>query len=285
MIWAAPRPSPSNRNCGRRPLDRLRPELQRDRGTAFSGVLATFTDPNPLATPSSFTASITWGDGHSSAGTIGYDAAHKAFTVSGSNTYTQAGSYRPAISIHDLGGTSALAIATATVADAPFIATGLNVWRFGRFDSPSVVATFIDVNPAESASNFTAKINWGAGQARLGKITQPGGPGTSFLVTGTHRYSRAGMATIKVSISEKSGIPTPHYRESKSPESKTPIAQTRGTPSSQDGGFDSSPLPVAHVTNLVVGPSKPSAVVFSWPSGVSTIISWELTSWTSRSST
>ena len=29
---------------------------------------------------------------------------------------------------------------------------------------------------------------------------------------------------------------------------------------------------LAHVTNLVVGPSKPPAVVFSWPSGVSTII-------------
>src|SRR5271165_6081183 len=33
----------------------------------------------------------------------------------------------------------------------------------------------------------------------------------------------------------------------------------------------------AHVTNLVVGPSKPPAVVLSWPSGVSTIIPWELT--------
>ena len=188
------------------PLTASGPSFTATEGTAFSGVLATFTDPNPLATPSSFTASITWGDGHSSAGTIGYDAAHKTFTVSGSNTYTQAGSYRPAISIHDLGGASALAIATATVADAPLIATGLNIIAVRAVRFTDVVATFIDVNPAESSSNFTAKINWGAGQARLGKITQPGGPGTSFLVTGTHRYSRAGKATIKVSISEKSGI-------------------------------------------------------------------------------
>ena len=50
----------------------------------------------------------------------------------------------------------------------------------------------------------------------------------------------------------------------------------------QPGGFKNDQ---AHVTNLVVGPSKPLAVVFSWPSGVSTIIPWELTSWTSRSST
>ena len=177
-------------------------------GSPFSGLVATFTDADPSAVASNFTALITWGDGHSSTGTIGYNAVQKTFTVSGSNTYTQAGSYRPAIFIHDLGGASALAIATATVADAPLIATGLNIIAVRAVRFTGVVATFIDVNPAESASSFTAKINWGAGQARLGKITQPGGPGTSFLVTGTHRYSRAGMATIKVSISEKSGIPS-----------------------------------------------------------------------------
>jgi ELWxxDGT repeat protein len=38
-------------------------------GQTFSGEVATFSDSNPL-TPASYTATITWGDGHTSAGTV-----------------------------------------------------------------------------------------------------------------------------------------------------------------------------------------------------------------------
>ena len=39
-------------------------------GVPLLGVIARFTDANPLATAWDFTATITWGDGHTSAGTI-----------------------------------------------------------------------------------------------------------------------------------------------------------------------------------------------------------------------
>src|SRR5262249_34349329 len=39
-------------------------------GQAFSGVVATFTDPTGPAAPTAYTATITWGDGHTSTGTV-----------------------------------------------------------------------------------------------------------------------------------------------------------------------------------------------------------------------
>jgi hypothetical protein len=175
-------------------------------GTAFSGVMATFIDPNALATPSSFTTSITWGDGNSSSGIVVYDAAQKTFAVSGAHTYARAGSYHPIVSIHGLGGTVALATTTLTVTDASLIANGFNIIAVRASRFTGVVATLIDANPAEGPSNFVAKIYWGNGRFTLGKITQPGGPGTKFVVTGTHVYSRAGKTTIRVSITQKTGI-------------------------------------------------------------------------------
>jgi hypothetical protein len=83
-------------------------------GAAFNGPVATFTDANPDGTTADFTAMITWGDGHTSAGTI-TAAADGSFTVSGSNTYAATGSYGIHVQINDVGGASTSAGVTATV--------------------------------------------------------------------------------------------------------------------------------------------------------------------------
>src|SRR5262249_39087492 len=57
---------------------------------AFSGVVATFSDTGfPNNVPSDFSASIDWGDGTSSAGTIAGGSG--TFSVSGTHTYAAAG--------------------------------------------------------------------------------------------------------------------------------------------------------------------------------------------------
>ena len=53
--------------------------------------VATFTDANPNATVSDFTATITWGDGSTSAGTV--VATGNGFAVNGAHTYADEGSY------------------------------------------------------------------------------------------------------------------------------------------------------------------------------------------------
>src|SRR5262249_15160661 len=55
-------------------------------GAPFSGVLATFSNLDPVGTPASYTASITWGDGSSSVGTLGANP-QGLFQVSGMHTY------------------------------------------------------------------------------------------------------------------------------------------------------------------------------------------------------
>jgi hypothetical protein len=85
-------------------------------GAPFSGVVATFGNADPLGTTASYTATITWGDGNTSTGTV-TDAGGGQFAVSGSNTYATPASYDVTVQIsHRLGYTTpATAHSTATV--------------------------------------------------------------------------------------------------------------------------------------------------------------------------
>jgi CSLREA domain-containing protein len=60
-------------------------------GAPFSGPVATFTNADPFGSPSSYSATVSWGDGDSSDGTIS-DSGGGTFTVSGSHIYTSPGS-------------------------------------------------------------------------------------------------------------------------------------------------------------------------------------------------
>lgn len=88
------------------------------------GTVATFTDADPAATAGSFTASILWGDGSASAGTISADP-RGGFDVTGTHTYAQPGTYAVAATItdidtsHDTAGSTAATRSTAQVAPAP----------------------------------------------------------------------------------------------------------------------------------------------------------------------
>jgi hypothetical protein len=77
-------------------------------GAPFSGTVARFTNPDPYGTAPSYTATIDWGDGSTSAGTI---TGAGTLTVRGSHTYADAGLDAVSVQIsHDLSNTT-----TATV--------------------------------------------------------------------------------------------------------------------------------------------------------------------------
>jgi NAD(P)H-dependent FMN reductase len=82
--------------------------------TAFTRTVASFTDADPNGAASDFTATIAWGDGKSSAGTV-TAARGGGFGVSGSHTYAAKRSYTVTVHIADVGGSSAEATATAHV--------------------------------------------------------------------------------------------------------------------------------------------------------------------------
>jgi hypothetical protein len=70
---------------------------------AFTGVVATFTDADPGGVATDYTATINWGDGHLSNGTITANGSG-GFNVSGTNTYAQAGTFPISVDIMDFGG-------------------------------------------------------------------------------------------------------------------------------------------------------------------------------------
>ena len=83
-------------------------------GRSFSGPVARITDPDTSASASAYSASIDWGDGTRSAGTVVANSTG-GFDVRGDHTYASAGSYSAVVSIQDSGGSSARATFTATV--------------------------------------------------------------------------------------------------------------------------------------------------------------------------
>lgn len=87
--------------------------------TVVSGTLATFTDPDPGAQAAEYAASIDWGDGGpASTGTISGPAGGP-FTVTGSRTYSDQGSYTITVTITDTDNSANTATVTDTVTVTP----------------------------------------------------------------------------------------------------------------------------------------------------------------------
>jgi Domain of unknown function (DUF4214) len=82
--------------------------------TAFTQTVATFVDGNPGGKASEFTASIAWGDGSSSRGTVSARPGG-GFVVTGSHTYESKGRYEVAVHVKDVGGATADTVSSAEV--------------------------------------------------------------------------------------------------------------------------------------------------------------------------
>jgi ELWxxDGT repeat protein len=170
-------------------------------GQPFAGVVATFADPAGAAA-TAYTATITWGDGHTSAGSVAA-AGKGTYTVSGANTYARAGTFAVSVKISKSGGGTVTATGTATVADSEWWAgRTFERVKLGQSAAP-VLASLTDTNPLASASDFLATIAWGDGTTSAGllKVDPKGG----FDVVGTHTYKAVGQYTLKVTITETGG--------------------------------------------------------------------------------
>ena len=75
-------------------------------GQTYNGVIASFTDANPFAPVTDFTATIDWGDGTApSAGTVSVSGS--GFDVNGTHVYTSTGFFTVTTTIVDDGGSTA----------------------------------------------------------------------------------------------------------------------------------------------------------------------------------
>src|SRR5437773_1806580 len=148
--------------------------------------VASFTDSNTTDTASAFTATIDWGDGTTSAGTV--VGSNGSFTVEGGHTYADEGFPAATVTItHTADNTQIAPTGTIAVADTDnFTMQGATITGSPNTPLTNVtVATRPDTNPASTASEFTATIDWGDGTTTTGTIVGSNG---SFSVQGTHTY-------------------------------------------------------------------------------------------------
>ncbi|HEV7222191.1 MAG TPA: hypothetical protein VGN42_05775, partial [Pirellulales bacterium] len=174
-------------------------------GASSAPVVATFTTNDEAPPVNAFTALISWGDGVTDAGTISPTA--NGFAVTGKHTYadeTASGSPLPvAVTIFDtIDATSATANSTANVAedDAGTLVAQTITPTEGAVFSGSL-ATFTDIDTAQTAGDFSAMIDWGDGATTAGTVS--GGAGT-FTISGAHAYSDEGTFTVLASFADDS---------------------------------------------------------------------------------
>jgi titin len=179
-------------------------------------VVGTFTDADPNAAPGDYTATIFWGDNTSSAASS-ITESNGTFSVHGSHTYAEEGTYHPYAVVTDNEGnpslttgrssvTTSQTLVAITVADAALSATGTAVTPVTKTAFTGVVASFTDADPNGSAGDYAATITWGDGHTSAGTIAANGSGG--FTVTGTNTYAADGIYAITVTIKDAGGSST-----------------------------------------------------------------------------
>jgi uncharacterized repeat protein (TIGR01451 family) len=107
------------------------------------------------------------------------------------------------------------------------------------------VATFTHASGVEPPSAFIATIAWGDGKTSTGTITESG---TTYVVTGSHNYSRRGTYTVSTTVVESGSTPN--------------FAQTSG----HEGlvkATTPSPLPPSSASAASVAPTSSDAFVMA----------------------
>ena len=144
--------------------------------TLTTQVAATFIDGDQFAPASNFTATIDWGDGNGPQPAQVTALGGGNFEVSGSIVYQEAQpSYPVTVSIVSAGGSTAQAVGSAVVTDAPLIAGApFTAQATEGIPFSGATATFEDGNPFGSADDFLASISWGDGTSSNAIVTETG---------------------------------------------------------------------------------------------------------------
>ncbi len=184
---------------------------------------ATFTDPGYEvgATTASYPATIDWGDGTTSVGTVtltpGGPGVPTVGTIMGSHVYDDAGQYDVTVSVADDAGGTAQGSFTATVQDVgPTLAPLAN--RTYEVNDPfQFVETFTEPGIDDQD---TVVVDWGDGTTTTitpdSFLIGSSGTETPLLVEPTatspgsitlgHEYGDAGPHTVSIAITDEDGL-------------------------------------------------------------------------------
>jgi hypothetical protein len=160
----------------------------------FSGRVATFSN----VAPAGLKATIDWGDGSTSAGTVVSIAGGVA--VNGSHKYAKQGYFPTRITLSDSTGQIGQATAKAAVADTKFALAPVSIAAFSGIPFSGRIATLSDLPSGDTASDFTVSINWGDGKTSAGTLQSTSAG--HFDVRGTHTYATTGTRSVVNSVTE-----------------------------------------------------------------------------------
>ena len=242
-------------------------------------VVATFTDPSGADAVANYSATINWGDGTTTAGTIVLGTDGKTFSVTGAHTYAAVGT--PTVTVAVVHGTGAQASPSTSVSGTATVAYQAVSPTFVPFSgvaavalSNQEVATFTDPNGAGIPANYSATIDWGDGTSgnpdiTTGTITGP--VGGVFQVVGSHTHAAAGTDTVKVSI-VRGSAPVASAAASASGSatiSSGHVTATGGLTISFAGALASSPVVATFTDPNGAGATGLYSATINWGDGVS----------------
>ncbi|HEV3342296.1 MAG TPA: DUF4214 domain-containing protein [Pirellulales bacterium] len=173
-----------------------------------ASLTATFTNTGATPSPSSdFEAVIDWGDGTSQSIVSGAAITGAAtLTVHASHVYIDEPATAPFVSLNDdspaFAGAVDTVAANITEADALTAAgTAATITATqGSVFSSTTLATFTDTYTGNTASDFTATINWGDGTSGAGVVSSTAA-GT-LSVSGSHVYTATGAHLATVTLAD-----------------------------------------------------------------------------------
>jgi hypothetical protein len=247
-------------------------------GSATVDVADVFTGPNAKLVVTSFaddvtsqatdfTATIQWGDGSSSVGTITGSAG--AFSIQGQHAYAGNAFAQDTASVvvtslvtgEQISAQNGVDVAppplSLTMDDAAVGPDGLSV-------TDRALATFIDPNATEGAGSFSATARWADGTTSAATVS--GGDGV-FAVLASHSYQTAGKRPVEVDVYRGGGSPAALGQEFIQ-------AKDKGVNSEANGNSSDA---VTWTENLTIGNIKIPNKLFEKKYSLQLVKSWKVT--------
>src|ERR1700730_5130093 len=164
--------------------------------------VATFTSDNTSDPASAYVATIDWGDGTTTTGTL--TGSNGAFTVLGpvgGHIYADEGNETVSVTVtRPADGTVSTGAGTVAVAEGDVLTAQPSTFTAtSNIAFNGAVATFTDTNLINLPGDFAATINWGDATTTVGTVTGSNG---LFTVSGTHTYMAAGTDVVTVTLTD-----------------------------------------------------------------------------------
>ena len=169
--------------------------LSVQQGQAFSGEVVNYSTSKQVDS-----ATIDWGDGQTSAGTVSQAQRAQTVSVSGSHTYHSPGQRTITVTSHNADGTTDTNTAEINVTPAPLTLVDVAPHASAGANAPINVARITDQDE-KPASDYQATIAW-PGATSAGTV---GKDANGLYVQGTHLFPKSGSAPVHVSVTVADG--------------------------------------------------------------------------------